>query len=82
MNPLDDFRLLQTRRAFLGGCGLQAGGAALAMLMGQASTGHAAATVDRAYPPLPGLPHFPPKAKALIYLHMNGGPSQLDLWDF
>jgi len=23
-----------------------------------------------------------PKAKALIYLHMNGGPSQIDLWDY
>ena len=32
--------------------------------------------------PLPGLPHFPPKAKSLIYLHMNGGPSQIDLWDY
>ncbi|MFN9979901.1 MAG: DUF1501 domain-containing protein, partial [bacterium] len=30
---------------------------------------------------LPELPHFAPKAKRLIYLHMNGAPSQLDLWD-
>jgi hypothetical protein len=30
----------------------------------------------------PGLPHFPPKAKAVIYLHMNGGPAQMDLWDY
>jgi hypothetical protein len=30
---------------------------------------------------LPGFPHFAPKAKRLIYLHMNGAPSQLDLWD-
>ena len=34
------------------------------------------------HPPLPGLPHFAPKAKAVIYLHMNGGPSQIDLWDY
>jgi uncharacterized protein (DUF1501 family) len=33
-------------------------------------------------PALPGLPHFAPKAKALIYLHMNGGPAQIDLWDY
>jgi hypothetical protein len=26
-------------------------------------------------------PHFPPKAKRVIYLHMVGGPSQLDLFD-
>ena len=32
-------------------------------------------------PPLSGFPHFAPKAKRLIYLHMNGAPSQLDLFD-
>ncbi len=26
-------------------------------------------------------PHFPPKAKAVIHLFMNGGPSQMDLFD-
>ncbi|MFM7831620.1 MAG: DUF1501 domain-containing protein, partial [Planctomycetaceae bacterium] len=38
--------------------------------------------IKQVHPPLPGLPHFPAKAKAVIYLHMNGGPSQLDLWDY
>jgi hypothetical protein len=33
-------------------------------------------------PPLEGFPHFLPKAKSVIYLHMNGGPSQLDTWDY
>jgi Protein of unknown function (DUF1501) len=33
-------------------------------------------------PPLAGLPHFAAKAKAIIYLHMNGGPSQIDTWDY
>src|SRR5882757_9412044 len=27
-------------------------------------------------------PHFPPKAKRVIYLHMVGGPSQIDLFDY
>ena len=27
-------------------------------------------------------PHFPPKAKRVIYLHMVGGPSQMDLFDY
>src|SRR3954469_19302070 len=27
-------------------------------------------------------PHFPPKAKRVIYLHMVGGPSQMDLYDY
>ena len=34
------------------------------------------------HPPLPGFPHFASKAKRLIYLHMNGAPSQLDLFDY
>jgi uncharacterized protein (DUF1501 family) len=34
------------------------------------------------HPPLAGFPHFAPKAKRIIYLHMNGGPSQLDTWDY
>jgi hypothetical protein len=31
--------------------------------------------------PLPGRPHFAPRAKRVIYLFMHGGPSQLDLFD-
>ena len=29
---------------------------------------------------LPGLPHFPPKAKRVIFLHQSGGPAQMDLF--
>jgi len=29
-----------------------------------------------------GLPHFPPKAKRVIYLFQEGGPSQLDTFDY
>ncbi|MFN7291288.1 MAG: DUF1501 domain-containing protein, partial [Pirellula sp.] len=29
-----------------------------------------------------GLPHFPPKAKRVIYLYQEGGPSQIDTWDY
>src|SRR5580765_2545980 len=81
MNPLIDRQLLQTRRQFFGHSGLRLGGIALASLLG--STGaRAAETGSRAmHPALPGFPHFTPKAKALIYLHMNGGPSQIDLFD-
>ncbi|MFM8892984.1 MAG: DUF1501 domain-containing protein, partial [Planctomycetia bacterium] len=42
----------------------------------------ARAAAARVHPPLAGLPHHPPRAKALIYIHPNGGPSQLDLWDY
>jgi Protein of unknown function (DUF1501) len=31
---------------------------------------------------LPGLPHFPPTAKRVVFLHQSGGPSQMDLFDY
>jgi hypothetical protein len=31
---------------------------------------------------LPGLPHFAPKAKRVIYLFQSGGPSQIELFDY
>ena len=40
------------------------------------------AAPSEVHPALPGFPHFAGKAKAVIYLHMNGGPSQLDTWDY
>jgi hypothetical protein len=64
-----------TRRQFFGSTGLRLGGAAMALLAGKA------AAAERVHPPLPGYPHFKPTAKAVIYLHMNGAPSQLDTWD-
>jgi hypothetical protein len=36
----------------------------------------------RAAPGLPGLPHFAPKAKRVIYLFQSGGPSQMELFDY
>src|ERR1041384_3289225 len=80
MNPLFEYQLHQTRRHFFGDAGLRLGGLALGMLMGnQAAKGQQSA---RGHPPLAGVPHFPPKAKAVIYLQMNGAPSQIDLWDY
>lgn len=76
MNPLREYHLQQTRRQFFGSVGLSLGGLALSMCDGKAQT-----PVVPVHPALPGLPHFPPRAKALIYLHMNGAPSQIDLWD-
>jgi hypothetical protein len=81
MDPLFQRELLQTRRQFFGSTGLRLGGLALGMLLGERAAQGQAAT-GPVHPPLPGLPHFPPRAKALIYLHMNGGPAQMDLWDY
>ena len=62
-----------SRRAFLNRVGLGLGGMAFAHLL---NPGSALAA------PMPGLPHFTPKAKRVIYLFQSGGPSQLDLFDY
>lgn len=70
-------------------------GAALASLLGQDLFGGArflaAADASRqtadshvqrtTFDLLPRTPHFEPRAKAVIHLFMNGGPSQMDLFD-
>lgn len=70
-----------TRRHFLRDCSL---GLAGLWLTSQAQAGAAAAplTKDAAYPWKPAQPHFPAKAKRVIYLHMAGSPSQLELFDY
>ena len=80
MNPFLESQRHQTRRQFFGSTGLRLGGTALATMLANAAT-RTAIAAPQMLPPLPGLPHFAPKAKAIIYLHMNGGPSQIDLWD-
>ena len=40
------------------------------------------AAASRADGGLPGLPHFAPKAKRVIYLFQSGAPSQIDLFDY
>ena len=37
---------------------------------------------DPSHPLLPRTPHFPARAKSVIYLHMAGAPSQLELFDY
>jgi hypothetical protein len=82
MNPLYEHELLQTRRQFFGRTGLRLGGIAMASLLASQQRGYGVTSSQRVHPALPDLPHFPGKAKAVIYLHMNGGPSQLDTWDY
>ena len=67
----------RTRRYFLGQCGLGLGGLALSQLAG-AGTATAAAPAAAALP----RPHFAPKAKHVIYLHMAGSPPQHELFDW
>ena len=73
----EEFRRIQTRRSFFQECAGGIGIMALAELM--AREGRAAAPeID---PLAPKKPHFAPKAKNVIFMFMEGGPSQLDLFD-
>jgi hypothetical protein len=69
-----------SRRDFLaragGGCGLLA----LAGLLSQEV--HGENVSEFANPLAPKSPHFPAKAKSVIWLFMNGGQSQVDTWDY
>ena len=82
MNPAFEYHQLQNRRQFFQGAGLKLGGMALAQIAGQRALAAVKTEVNGdVHPSLPGFPHFAPKAKRLIYLHMNGAPSQIDLFD-
>lgn len=80
MNPLREAELLMTRRQLFGRAALGVGTAALSRLL--SANGLARAIGGERHGGLPGFPNFAPKAKHVIYLFMNGGPSQLDLWDY
>src|SRR3954469_10141555 len=77
MDSLAHFLAAQSRRQFFRRSGLTLGSAALASLLREDLCAAPAA----ANPLAPHAPHFAPKAKRVIYLHMIGAPSQLDLFD-
>ncbi len=80
MNTLPEqqkqFGLNLTRRHFFTQGSHLLGWASLATLMGVGKQGQAADGTKA-----PG-PHYAPKAKHIIYLHMVGGPPQMDLYDY
>lgn len=73
MSILHEWNSLQTRRRFFGTGANALGAAALASLLGKADLQAGPGAVPR---------HFQPKAKRVIYLHMVGGPAQMDLFDY
>jgi hypothetical protein len=71
-----------TRRHLLRRAGLGFGSVALASLLSNDARANEA-DVNATNPLAPKPPHNPTaKAKAVIWLFMNGGPSQVDTWDF
>ena len=70
-----------TRRHFFGHGARGIGIAALASLLKENLTTLSASTSSATDPNSTGLPHYPAKAKRVIFLFQSGGPSQLDLFD-
>ena len=80
MNLFEEAKLAKasyaTRRHFLKSCSLGLGAVALNSLTGFDSLAAAASSKKLS------TPHFSPRAKRVIYLHMAGSPSQLELFDY
>ena len=76
MDSMQTTKLNQTtsRRSFFSSCGIGFGGIALASLMHSEF-------MQKGLTAAEGKPHFAPRAKHVIYLHMIGAPSHLDLFD-
>src|SRR5919107_3840456 len=80
---------MHTRRHFIKESAMGFGALALGSLLqscglgatSRASAAHSIA-FDPAHPLAPKLPMFPGRAKSVIYLHMAGAPSQLELFDY
>jgi Protein of unknown function (DUF1501) len=70
-----------TRRDFLARSGLGLGALALGGLFRDAGLLSAAPAVDAINPLAPRQPHFPAKAKRIIHIFCNGGPSHVDTFD-
>ncbi len=87
MNPLDSFHrhealLQQTRRHFLRDCTSGLGALWLASTAGRAWGASGILPKDPAHPLQPVAPPLRSRAKRVIYLHMAGSPSQLELFDY
>src|SRR5258708_25277118 len=82
MNEHDPLSI--TRRHFLSSAALGLGALGLAEILGTPAL--AENPQSKIQNPkshgLPGLPHFAPKAKRVIYLFQSGGPAHQDLFDY
>ncbi|MCI0682172.1 MAG: DUF1501 domain-containing protein [Gemmataceae bacterium] len=82
MHPFNDYTQAITRRYFFKQGSHAVGWAALASLLGERSLGQtpqgAPTGIGAALP----RTHHLPKARNIIYLHMVGGPPQMDIYDY
>jgi hypothetical protein len=71
-----------SRRDFMLKAGLTAGAFGLSGLLPGGGVIQSAFAADLVDPLAPKQPHFPAKVKSVIWLHMDGAPSTLDLYDY
>ena len=83
-DPLEEYLRNLTRRRFFGSMASTMTGGLGVTALGSLLGGSASAAEQEVMRSLglPGVPHFAPKAKRVIYMHMEGAPSQLDLFDY
>ena len=72
----NNFQIQQSRRSMLKSCAMGFGGLALSALSAE---GHDGSKIS---PLAPRQPHFTPRAKNVIFLYMDGGPSHVDTFDY
>lgn len=77
-DPADMFL---TRREMLNRCGMGFGAMALSTLLAPEVLASQQANAGYTSPLAPKQPHFAPKAKRVLHLFMNGGPSHVDTFD-
>jgi hypothetical protein len=80
-HPFNPEHLALTRREFLNRCGMGMGALGLGSVMNQLLTPAAQAGSAFTSPLTPRQPHFPAKAKRVIHIFANGGPSHVDTFD-
>ena len=81
MDPVAEYKLLCTRRHLLGNMAGGIGAAALTDLLGIGAA--TASPIPSASDPLAVRPpHFAPRAKRMIVIHLTGSPPHLDMYDY
>jgi hypothetical protein len=81
MNPFFERDIRLTRRQLFGKAAAGIGTLALGSLLSEDGWGAQKPKSDL-LPPLPGIPHFAPKAKRVVVMWQGGAPSQVDLFDY
>ena len=82
MQPDEQYRNQLARRAFLGRSATGVGSMALASLLAAENARGETSSLSSPFAAQPGLPHFPSKAKRVIWLFQNGAPTHVDLFDY